>query len=163
MTLVEEVKALKNNLEQMAETLRKEFTDINKEFRLQITKSRSTLDTLEKFFKITTDRNTEIIVEFMKQYIEVLGLEVDAKKLGEVFDNIYQRKMYLYDVQGFVSDLASDNKNERIRAIWGIEGIGIVENIKDLQKIVDDPHEDPNIRVEAQRAVDNMKRRFGIQ
>ena len=137
--------------------------DLKNKFELDIIKSKSVIDSLSKFFKSAMDTNIEIMIELMKDYIELLHLEVDAKKLGEVFDKIYQRKIYLYDLQGFVSDLGSEDKNERVRAIWGIEGMGTAENIKDLQKISDNKDEDPDIRVEAQRAVDNMKRRFGIQ
>lgn len=142
---------------------KQESIALKKEFESDIKKSMSSIDRLTELFRMGIDRNTEIMAEFLTQYIKLLGLEIDTKKLGEVFDKIYQSKMHLYDIQGFLSDLASDDKDARIRSIWGIEGMGKVENIKDLQKIVDNPHEDPDIRVEAQKAVDNMKRRFGIQ
>jgi len=165
-TAKKEIEDKKDDASKMVERFTKEFMDSKKEFDLEITKLKSAIQSLFKSFLQRVDLNTEIMFQLIKEYTDVLPITVDKEKLGKIFDRIYESKMSMYDLQGFIFDLISEERDERMRAIWGIEGMATKENvkdlIKDLQKIADNKDEDSDIRVEAQRAVDNMKRRLGV-
>ena len=113
-------------------------------------------------FRQTIITSTSIALNLVLEIIEKAGIVVEKEKLDKARDEAFKASLYLYDLNSFIGDLTSDKKEERIRAIWGIEGMGTKENIKDLQEIADNKDEGPDIRVEAQRSVDNMKRRFGL-
>lgn len=113
-------------------------------------------------FSETVELNKKLIFQSFIEYTNILPIEISKEKMSKIFDKVYEEQIHWYDLLGFIHDLTSKDRDERIRAILGIEGMGKKENIKDLQKIADNNDEDPDIRVEAQRSVDNMKRRFGI-
>jgi len=147
----------------IVEKLQNEVRHSKKLFESEIKKCNSSIQSLSKRFRESVDLNTEIMFELMKEYTDLLPITIDKEKLGKIFDRVYKRKTFIYYLQSFILDLITADKEDRIRAIWGIEGMGKADNIKDLQKIADNKDEDPDIRVEAQRAVDNMKRRLKIQ
>ena len=145
------------------EKLRDQSASLKRTLELDIDRAKSTIENLSTHFRQSLDLRADITGELMREFADMLPVEIDKHKLRTIFDKIYQSKIHLYDLRSFISDLASEEKEIRIRAIWGIEGMGSVENIKYLQSISDNKKEDPDIRLEAQRAVDNLKRRFGVQ
>lgn len=142
---------------------KEETGKLRNDFLVQIRRSQDTVNSWLRVFEENIETNTEILTELMQEFGEMTGIKITKEKLLEIRDRIYQKQLYLYDLSSYIADLNSENKEERIRAIWGIEGMGEKENIKDLQKIADNKDEDPDIRVIAQQAVENMKRRLGIQ
>lgn len=167
-------------------TSKKELESLRDDFAQQLEKSKAGVQNLIKEqiqtvsdnarrivnkeadrFRQTTKRSSVIVLNSAIDLLEKAGVVVEKDKLVKARDEIFKANLHLFDLDSYVADLTSDDKNERFRAIWGIEGMATEETVRDLikelQKIADNKDEDPDVRVEAQRSIDNLKRRFGIQ
>lgn len=74
------------------------------------------------------------------------------------FDKKFRKNIHKYDKESYVRDLKSKDKDKKIRAIWGIEGMRNNNSIEELQKIVNNKNEDKWVRKEAEIAIKNLKK-----
>lgn len=77
------------------------------------------------------------------------------------YDTEFRKNIHKYDQDSYRKDLDTKNRDKKIRAIWGIEGSGNSDNIRDLERIAHDSKEDKSVRKEAEIAVRNLKKRSG--
>jgi hypothetical protein len=158
-----ELTTLVDNFRNRVEELKVRLEDEAKNQTQMVTENtRRLLNKEADRFRQTTRTSSSIALKLAFGVVERIGIVLEKEKLDKARDELFKENLYLYDLNSFIVDLTSDKKDERIRAVWGIEGMGTKENIKDLQEIANNKDEDPDIRVEAQRAVDNMSRRFEI-
>ena len=77
------------------------------------------------------------------------------------YDAKFKKDIDKYDRGSYRKDLRSRDRDEKIRSIWGLEGMGNSGSIDELDRIAHDSKEDKWIRKEAKIASKNLKERCG--
>jgi hypothetical protein len=131
-------------------------------FEKDLSRGRAMIEHMYKSFWQMLRGKQELTSRLIREFGDLLLEKADRDRMREIFDQVWEEELQHYDLGSYVLDLTSPDKDERIRAIWGIEGMGTKENIKDLQKVADNKDEDREVMQEAERAIGNMKRRLGV-
>lgn len=78
---------------------------------------------------------------------------------SSLFDTKFKKEIDKYDREGYRKDLKSRDRDKKIRAIWGLEGMGNSRSIDELDRIAHDSKQDKWVRKEAKIAIKNLKKR----
>lgn len=75
-----------------------------------------------------------------------------------LFDRKFEKDIHKYNSDSYLKDLNSKNRDKKIRAIWGVEGMGNKSSIEKLQSIVKNKREDRWVRKEAGISIKNLRK-----
>ena len=77
------------------------------------------------------------------------------------YDVKFKKDIDKYDRDSYQKDLKNRDRDKKIRAIWGLEGMGNSGSINELERIAHNSKEDSWVRKEAKIAIKNLKKRSG--
>lgn len=114
-------------------------------------------------FIVAMDNKRKIVDKLTISIGERIRKKVPKRDILGILDDIFSEELDKHEVESFIADLRSPDKEVKERAVWGIEGMGPEKlgrdkTIEILQKVMDDPGEDPEIRLQAQRSIENIRR-----
>ncbi|MCP4610580.1 MAG: hypothetical protein GY845_17865 [Planctomycetes bacterium] len=134
-------------------------------FDRRIEKIRLNLDNISEQFIDAMDNKRKLMDALTRVLSEKIRQEIPSEEVHNILDTLFQEELDKYELESYIADLQSPDPDVKERAIWGIEAIGPEKFGKDrtseiLQKVVDDPSEGPEIRLQAQRSIENIKRGY---
>lgn len=77
------------------------------------------------------------------------------------YDVKFKKDIDKYDRGSYRKDLKSQERDKKIRAIWGLEGMGNTGSINELERIAHNSREDEWVRKEAKIAIKKLKKHSG--
>jgi len=132
-------------------------------FNERIEKIKLDTSRMAEQFIVAMDNKRKILDSLTIAIGERIRKKVPEKDILGILDDIFREELDKQEVESFIADLQSPDKEVKERTVWGIEALGPEKlgrenTIKILQKVMDDPGEDPEIRLQAQRSIENIRR-----
>lgn len=141
----------------------KEFKGQLNIFNGRIEKMSSDLSRLGEQFIIAMDNKRRIMDALVITVGEKIRKKVPDRDILGILDDVFKEELDKHEVESFIADLQSRDKEVKERAVWGVEAVGPEKlggdkTVEILEEVMDDLSQDPEIRLQAQRSVENIKR-----